>query len=371
MTSVLNRVRARSDRAAMAFPVAVWGIWRLVHAVVLLAFGGDLADDTLRFDGAWLSTILDHGYLVSDPSFRTQQNPAFFPGVPWLTEPLSWLIGDRSAALVIANVFGVAAFVAVFGALRAVFDDKVAIRGTIALALWPSSLVLWAYYTEGLFVVATAAAVWADKRSKPMAAVAGLVLAGVTRVVGLAVGPVLAVVRVVRLRRIDATSVAYAVSGAVAFAIVGGAQERQTGDALAFVRAQKGWDREFSPPWVPIRTAIDDIVEKLPTPALELGLNLAAIAVIGVALLVATCHWRRRPDAWGALALGWTAYLLPLCSKVVSSQVRFALGAWPAVAVLGTSESVWAQRLRWVAALAGAALSVVLLRRWASGGFIG
>jgi hypothetical protein len=90
----------------LEFPVAVWALWRLGQAVALLLWGGHLGDDPFRFDGSWFLSILTNGYVITDHSFATTQNPAFFPGLVWLTEPLSWPLGDRAAALLVANVTG-------------------------------------------------------------------------------------------------------------------------------------------------------------------------------------------------------------------------------------------------------------------------
>ena len=204
-----------SEGSVLAFPLIVWMIWRVCHAGVLVAVGGDLVGDAFRFDGQWFLTVLHHGYVLKDASYATQQNVAFFPGLVWLTEPFSWVLGDRAAAIFVANVTGAAAFVAVYGATRCITgSDRVGRRSTIGLAVWPASIVMTAFYSEGLFVTATAAAIWAAKRDRHAAGCVAAFVAGITRSIGFLLGPVLAVVRCIRLRRIDRTTVAYAVQRA-------------------------------------------------------------------------------------------------------------------------------------------------------------
>ncbi|MGH9034821.1 MAG: hypothetical protein ACRD0O_03590, partial [Acidimicrobiia bacterium] len=325
----------------MAFPLLVWAVWRLGHALVLVAFGGDLADDAFRFDGNWLLGILEHGYAVTDPSFETQQNVAFFPGLVWLTEPFSWLLGTRVAAILIGNVTGAAAFVAVFGALRSATGERIARRGVFGLALWPASMVMTAYYAEGLFLAMTAGAVWAAQRERHALAYPMVLVAALTRSIGFLLGPLLAAVRAIRLRRLDRVAVAYACSGPLGLAVVSATQAAQVDDGLAFLRAQKGWGREFSGPWVPIWRAADGIVEKLPRLALELGLNLAAMVLVGAALIAITRRFGAGSNHWHALGWGWAAWFAPLLTSLPSSQVRFALAAWPALAVVGDDSSDW------------------------------
>ena len=356
----------------LAFPMVVWALWRVGQALALVLLGGDLGDDPFRFDGVWFLSILKDGYVITDPSFATHQNPAFFPGLVWLTEPLSWAAGDRAAALVIANVTGLTAFVSVFAALRVTVSEQAARGATVVLALWPTSVVMTAFYSEGLFLTATALAIWAERSRRPVAATTAMLAAALTRTIGAAVGPVVAAVRVVRDRRVDGASVFYALTGPVGILAVTWAQDVQTGNGLAWSDAQAAWDRDVAGPWVPVWRAVDGIATKLPSPALELSLNLAAIVTVAVALVLVTNRYRHTPSTWPMLAWGWAAWLAPLCSSVPSSQVRFAMGAWPAFVVVDQIPATRRGRLlRIIAALVGVAISLVLIRRWSRGEFIG
>ena len=125
----------------LRFPLLVWLIWRVAQAIVLVVAGGDVADDVFRFDGGWFLSILEHGYVVTDTTYATQQNVAFFPGVVWLTEPFSWLLGDRTAATLVSLATSASAFVAVFGAIACVAEsERTARRAVIAMAVWPASI---------------------------------------------------------------------------------------------------------------------------------------------------------------------------------------------------------------------------------------
>jgi len=152
-------------------------------------------------------------------------------------------------------------------------------------------------------------------------------------------GPVLAVARCVRLRRIDGLTVAYALSGPIGLGVVAATQAAQVDDPAAFAKGQEGWDRALSAPWVPIYRATDGIIDKLPRPAMELGLNLAAILLVGAALVVVTARLRGGTSAWGFIGWGWVAWFTPLWTAVPSSHVRFAIAAWPAFAVAGDDDS--------------------------------
>lgn len=348
----------------VAFPLCVWLVWRVVHALLVLAFGGDIVDATFHFDGGWFRTVLEHGFVVSDLSFETQQNTAFMPGVAWLAWPFAQVFGAEAAALLVANATGFAAFCGTYGATLSWTSERTARIATVALALWPTSFVLWAYYSEGLFIAATALGLWADRRDRPIAALLGCFLVPLTRTVGIALAPVLALTRWWRLGRVDVVGAGYLVSGATATASVSVVQDSQTGDSLAWIHAQRAWGRGMSPPWSPVISALSDVVEKLPRPAMELSLNLAAIAVAFVGGVIMVRWWRDRSMPTSVVAWTATAVVLPLCSVMISSQMRFVLGAWPAFAAFAY-DGRGARVVRLCAAPIGVVLSVAFVRRWA------
>ncbi|CAN5516334.1 hypothetical protein BH24ACT4_BH24ACT4_20790 [soil metagenome] len=347
----------------------MWAIWRVAHLLAVLAWGGDPIEATFAFDGAWMRSVLDEGYVLSDPSFTQQQNLVFLPGLPALTRPLALVLGSEAAGLVVANLTALTAFWAVFLAARAVSDVKVAQRAVVALALWPGSLALWAFMSEAAFITASALAVLADARRRPVLAGVAACAAGCTRVVGFAVGPALAVARVIRTRRVDRIAFGYVASGAVSLAIVGLVHHIAVGDALAFQRAQRAWDRSVAPPGTGVVIAVRQVVDRLPHISLELLMNLAGIGLVGLALVVATMRLGLGGRAGGALVVAWAAFMIPLSSNLIASQVRYAMGAWAAVLVLGVvpvrSRIVWG-----CAAALCVAISLVLSHRWVAGAFV-
>lgn len=356
----------------VAFPLTIWLIWRLGQAVVLAVAGGDVVADAFRFDAGWYLTILDVGYVVTDTTFETHQNAAFFPGLVWLTEPFSWLLGDRTSAILVANLTSATAFVAVYGATGcSIRSDRVARRSVIGLAVWPASVVMTAFYSEGLFVTASAAAIWAAGRDRHALGCGAAFVAGITRPIGFLLGPVVAVARCVRLRRVDRVAVAYACSGPIGVAVVGAVQAIQLGDAVAFAKAQEAWGRGLAAPWLPFSGATEAMIDQFPDLAMESGVNLAAMVLVGWALVVATKRLRGTPSAWGVLGWGWVAWFAPLWTGGALSQVRLVIAAWPALVVVGGDDSRWAGKVRIAAAVVSVAISVVFIRRWAAGEFIG
>jgi len=365
-------------RPAWRFPLLVFLVWRLAHAVAVVALGGHLFDDTFRFDSLYYLDILDDGYEVTDPSYEGFEDVSFLPGLPWITWAVRLVLrSDRLSAFVVANAFAAAAFVAVGAAVRSWTDEHRAHQALVALALWPSSLFLWAYYTEGLFITVSAVALWGERRKAVPVTVAAVAVAAMTRTSGVLLGPVLAAVRIFRRRRVDAVSIGYLAASAAGLGMSMATQEVQAGDALGFVHGQRAFGAELSPPWESVVDAVSFIAEKLPGLAAEVSLNLVAVIVfLGLGLwLVAGALGRSgrwRIGRWPLEAAVWavTVTVASLCTGLVSSHVRYVLGAWPGFGAAGEI----ADRLpRWITAAAVAVLvttSLLLIRRWVTGGFV-
>ena len=352
-------------------PVLVFLAWRAAHAACVLVLGGGLGRTTYAFDAAYYLSVLRHGYEVPPGGYGEFSNVAFFPGLAWLTTAVLFVVrNEEVATALVANGLALGSFVAVWGAVRAwTDDDGTARKAVLGLALVPTSYYLWMYYSEGLLVSASASAAWCSSTKRHGRAAALLVLAATSRVVGVLVGPVLAVVRVVRRRRVDRTAIAYVAASAAGFALVLVRQAVEIGDPLGWSKAQEAWGRQPAPPWVPLWTAVRDVVRTLPDLAEGVGLDLVTVVGVGALVAVLAAGARRRQWPHEPAVLAFTFWFVPLCSRLVSSQVRFALACWPALLVPARAWPRLAVALRVVVVLAAVALTVVLLRRLAIGSF--
>jgi len=362
------------------FPVAVFALWRVVHVVIAyLTIAHDnpresfteilarVADAPLAYDGERYVTVMHDGYV----GWRAQMpNTAFFPLHSWLARPVSWVTGSDTATVnIMMVVLGLAAFVAVWGVSREWKDEVVARRAVVLLALFPSSLFLWAFYSEALFIALGAGAVWADRRGRHGITAALFVALAATRSIGILIPAVVVLVRIVRLRRIDRWALAYTAAGVVGMGVVLWAMHAQTGDALAWTKVQGAWGRELAPPWAAVLQGIDNLTpaddpDTIMIPALVarnwdlwcVGIVLAALAYAGFS----------RRDRWPAetWALGLAMIAVPLCSAVLPSFNRFVLATWVIYPVYA---SWWGRWPRWfqvillVAVVAAAGYTTVAL----------
>jgi hypothetical protein len=355
----------------MAVPVVVFLVWRAVHALVVVSFGGSFAGTTYAFDSSYYLAVLREGYALPPGGYEHFSNVAFFPGLAWVTSAVLVVVrNEQVATAVLANGLALASFVAVWGAARAWTNSAtVARRVVLGLALFPTSYYLWMYYSEALLVSSVAAAAWASRRERTAAAAGMLAVAATARVLGVLAGPVLAAARVARLRRVDRTAVLYVASSGVGFAAVLVRQAQEIGDPFGWMKAQATWGRELAAPWSPLVAAVRDIAGKLPTVAEGVALDLVTVVALGALIVLLYEGVRRRRWPIEPALLSTAFWFVPLCSRLVSSQVRFALVCWP---VLLVPAHAWPQLhrvVRFVLVVASSALTVVLLRRLALGVF--
>ena len=256
----------RSVRGALAaswpaLRIFVWSrlaIWALAAGTVLLFEDelnpsrgrwdtprlhelGAAVDVWARWDSNWYLRIAESGY--SWPS----STPAFFPGYPLLVAGLGRALGDRFllAGLVVSLVACAAAFALLYRLVAERLGARDASRSVLYLALFPTSFFLGAVYGESLFLLlAVATFVLAERGRLGWAAVlSGLAL--LTRAQGIALLPALAVFAWRSDRRMRNLALLLAPIGMfLLFPLV---LELWIGHGLAFLDAQKLWERSLAP----------------------------------------------------------------------------------------------------------------------------
>lgn len=285
---------------------------------------GAAIDVWARWDSDWYLRIAESGY--DWPS----STPAFFPLFPLLVGGLGRLLGGHFllAGLLISLAACAIAFVLLHRLVRRRFRSDDAWRSVLYLALFPTSLFLGAVYAESLFLaLALATFVLAEERRAGWASVtAGLAL--LTRPSGIALLPTLAVYAWRSDRRgRDLALLGVPVALFLAFPL---ALELWLGHGLAFLDAQKIWERSLAP-LGPLGGLVQAVGE-----GDVLG-PLLAIALLGLAVVA----WRRIGTPYGVYAIVALALPMALPSERLGglySFPRLALAAFPclmALALLG------------------------------------
>lgn len=374
----LEAWKARGHRVlpGVWWPVAVFVVWRLVHLAITVYLGGYAVETAYNYDGEHYLRIMHYGYWNPRPVMPTH---AFFPGVSWLATPVYWLTGsDAWAVHLTMTVTGVAAFVAVWGVTKSWRDEVVARRAVLLMALFPSSLFLWTFYSEGLFIALGAGAVWADRRNRHWIAAACLAGVATTRSVGVLIPVVIVVARVIRARRVDRWVFGYLAAGALGLGLVLLQMGHQVGDPLAWMKVQADWGRTLSWPWNSVIQGWHNLWPAPRTvmiPALVArNFDLWCVPIVLAPILYAALSRKDRfpMETW---MLGVVMIALPFASSVLASFNRFVLADWVIYPVYASFAGRWprAVRLAVGAVLVAGCLwaTYALIGRFSVGRFIG
>lgn len=146
----------------------------------------------LQWDSEWYFKIATEGYRYNgDPTI--QQNIVFYPLYPVLSRGVAAISGlaPADALLLVANVAGLSAVVALFKLVREEFGDQLALVTITLLSFFPTSVLLSAGYTEplGLLLIVLFFLVLKQQRYLSAALLAGLAVAD--RSTGIVLLPVL------------------------------------------------------------------------------------------------------------------------------------------------------------------------------------
>jgi Dolichyl-phosphate-mannose-protein mannosyltransferase len=272
------------------------------------------------WDGRWYRIVATSGYLLVP---GRQSDPAFFPLFPILLRTGHKLgLGYSTAGLLIANVSFLVALVAFYRLSHELFDDGLARRATIYLALFPFGYVFSMVYPESLVLALVALAALAGLRGHWWLAAGCAAAATLARPEGAFVAlPLLAIAWRQRReltpvgRGLAAAAVA---SPAVALASFSLYLSRVVGDPLAWSKAQRAWGRHFTP--LGVWHAFADLGHDYGKSAWAVR---DVVAVVLYLVLLAAAARARVPWPW--LIGGVAIVVLPLFSGSFDSVGRFGL----------------------------------------------
>ena len=293
-----------------------------------------------QWDARWFLQIAHDGY--------DEVSAAFFPLYPAL-------LALAGSSLVWGTVLSLVA--AGFGAwiVSKIARERLGPSGArdtvLVLALFPTAFVFTSVYSDGLFLMLSAAAFLAAQQRRPwLAGIAGG-LAVATRAMGLALLPALVYLLWPRHRR-DAWRLAPLLLLPAALAAYALYLDREVGDALAFTDAQAtGWERElaFLGPIGGLWMAIEagghgalEILRDLPrgepySQALQVNFwNAVHLVVLVPVVWLTWVAWRRLGPAFGLYAAATLVVILsvPSTGFPLVSLPRFILSDFPVLIAL-------------------------------------
>lgn len=329
-----------------------------------------------RWDSVWYAGIAEHGYHWINPGHYASQylesTLAFFPALPALMRALAAFgMPATVGGLMIANVAFLGALIYLYLLLTTAWGPRVARRGLLLLALFPTAFFLAAPYTEPLFLLAAGGTLYHAREGQAFRAGLWLLLAALTRSTAL----ILIVPAVLWLRPRDAkiwcSLLAPAAVGWVGYLLYLQSQHVP----LAFlVSAQKAWHRGLAFPTTGFSATVDWLARN--------AISHWPIAIESTGGLVVTSLFLALTvRAWPELSIYSRAYcagfwLLVLCTPMwlndypapFSSVDRFVLVLFPLAGWAAANLSE--QRFR-LMTIAFAAMMAVCAGIHISGGWVG
>ena len=353
MTALAEQASGRPASPAgplrgLGYPLAVWAASRVAVYLVLAAQGWSarrpresplswhaLFSSLGDWDGTWYGWIAHHGY---DPSIGHGNTAAFFPLYPLLWSPLTALPGPATLwATMLSSLLLAAGLCLLYRITQERYDEGMARRTVLYLAIFPLSFVFSLPYAEGLFltcVLAAFALTWHGRWW--WGCVAGA-LAVLARPVGIALIPALALRRY-RERGLELRAFVPLLLLPAAELSFFAYLYWRTGDPMAHFHAQvRGWGRGVSVlPVVVVKTAWDTLNDG----------HLRYLAHLAFTLLWCGLWyhaWRRMRVPAEYLIYAALLILLPTTGGLIVSMGRFGMVAFPlfwALADLGRDERV-------------------------------
>lgn len=315
-----------------------------------------------RWDSAWYLNIIQNGYeLQGDPAL-VKSNIAFYPLYPYLVEGLAQLLPGPpglftylAVGLIISNLAAVTALVLIYKLGIFYLQDRKTARYTVWFMLaFPSAFILSCFYTEALFLCLAAGALWFGSQQKWAPACLAIMLAAVSRPVGLGLAlPVAYMYMESRQWKIQKISwdILWFLITPLAYIYFLYHIELVTGDFMTTFQVQQAWDRHFSWPWK--------------TLFYPNGWNLyhTPIQQLLTLMVFGGIYWGYRLLPTGSLAIMAFIILLPIYfTGRLSSCIRYYLMAFPVF----MAYSVWIKQ-EWIlkGLLIGAALlQIVYFMGW-------
>lgn len=276
-----------------------------------------------RFDAQWYIELAQHGYHWGSLGVANTNFMPLYPALIRLFTPLAlgsaWL-----SALLVANVASLLAFVLLWRWARTRWDEKIALRALLLVAVFPFSFFLITPYAESLFLaLAVATFILADEgRWEAAAVTAGL--STITRPVGAAVVLALIVMAWQRAGRRQQLQSVLAIAPLLLFA---GYLGIAFGHPFGFLTYHsQGW----VPPHGSLLTTIGEQFHTRLTPFDRVDAALAVL-FLGSGLFA----WKRLGAGYGVYVLA--GCLMPLVHGLVSMD-RYVIVLFPAMAIWASTE---------------------------------
>jgi Gpi18-like mannosyltransferase len=292
-----------------------------------------------RWDSGQFTHIATKGY---DALYRM----AFFPLFPLLERILAVIVRNPFVAgLIISNLATLAMFMVLYRLVVEDFDADIAWRSVLYLAVFPTAFFLAAAYNESLFLFFSILSFYYMRKGRWWLAGLAALFASLTRSIAVCLFIPFAYEylrqRDFQWRRIGVSILSGVgiIGGILIFCLYGYAAFH---DPLAFVQAQKVWNRQLSFPWLVYWEAYGIIRQHhvLTFTSIHTVMDLSAILFILVVLVLSFIGpWKLSKERWSYVFYALAIYLFVILEPEsghypLSSLSRFMLEIFPAFIIL-------------------------------------
>ena len=274
-----------------------------------------------RFDTLWYLHIAQHGYDRPDAV-------VFYPLYPALIRVLIPVAGGMASALLISTASSFVLFWGLLRVARTEIPERPPFRVLALFALWPTSFILFAGYTEGLAIMLVLWCIWFARSERWEASAACGFAAGLTRSMGSLLIVPLAVIAC-KSRRSSRWWIVLVPAGTLGYWEWLRASGRPNVAA-----AYSYWNTDIVAPWTTIWRAIIFLAHRPDT----------LVAINFGALILFTAMGMRQSRRSGDRAFSAAVILQILmraCSPPLAGTFRYVLPIYPAFLTM----SAWAQGL--------------------------
>src|SRR5215831_9597209 len=279
-----------------------------------------------RWDTVHYLDIAQHGYGGSGASRNLL---AFFPAYPWAVRSFSLLFRDYLiSALLVSALASVIAAVLLYRLAALDFSPGLARRAAWFLLIFPTSYFLHFAYAESLFLALALGSILAARIGRWADCGITGALAGLARINGLVLIPVLAYEAVLQYRKSGRLEWRFLAAAAPGLGFGGYLllNLQATGDPLAFMAIQREhWYKHLAAPWTGIGGAIRSVLGRSPGDSQMFGTQELLFILLGLACTIYCWIKLRR-----AYAIWMTGnWLLFTCTSFVYSVPRYSLTMFP------------------------------------------
>ena len=319
-----------------------------------------------RWDTGFYVSIAEEGYKFTGVPLPSV---AFFPLLPLIMRALTPLVGDTLAAgLLISNTALLLAVILFYRLVADSWGEPVADRAVWYLLIFPTAFFGAAIYAESLFLLTAIGALYfARRRYWEIAALLGIA-AGMTRLVGVIVIPMLLLEWLQQWRVVKGGKQPFLFTFLAPFSPLVGLGafmvylQLTFGDPLAFVHGAAAWGRVPQSPLITIAEIVQRPAEGWWSALLAGHIHLdnwidfsmvLLFLALGISLLI--------NKRWSSAAFVLLGTLIPFSSGLLMSQRRYVWVLFPAFILLAQwGQRPWLDKIITTLSLLGLALFTAL-----------